>query len=212
MEFPRHLLRKWWDFPRIWSHLLPYWRIKDMRKSVSHFLHCTHSIHNKVQVHVFFPDKTFWPVKNGTWTFSCLLTAVWSKMRPNPMDIPSFSERMTWKFGELNLHKIHVMFEHGQQIKSGWMTWNSRGIWCGFGRNCRRFVKWRNMEFPWESVSYFLQGCYLCITSGKPDQVGPVINLHIIKTVCGDLNNKIQNVYSIIKSVNEKIFFSKVII
>ena len=32
MEFPRHLLRKWWNFHRIWSHLRPNCRQKDMRK------------------------------------------------------------------------------------------------------------------------------------------------------------------------------------
>ena len=38
MEFPRHSLRKWWDFPRIWSHFRLNCRQKDIRKSVSHFL------------------------------------------------------------------------------------------------------------------------------------------------------------------------------
>ena len=39
MEFPLHLLRKWWDFHRILSHFRtkPNCRSKDMRKSVSHF-------------------------------------------------------------------------------------------------------------------------------------------------------------------------------
>ena len=44
MEFPWHLLRKWWDFHRIRSHFRPNCRQKDMRKSVSHFLQgCTSS-------------------------------------------------------------------------------------------------------------------------------------------------------------------------
>ena len=40
MEFPWHLLRKWWDFHRIWSHFRtkPNCRGKDMRKSLTHFL------------------------------------------------------------------------------------------------------------------------------------------------------------------------------
>ena len=38
MEFSWHLLRKWWDFHRIWSHFQPNCRQKDMRKSLSHFL------------------------------------------------------------------------------------------------------------------------------------------------------------------------------
>jgi len=32
------------------------------------------------------------------------------------------------------------MFKHGKQIKTGEMTWNSHGIFSGFGPNCRRFV------------------------------------------------------------------------
>ena len=38
MEFPWHLLRKCWDFHRIWSHFQPNCRQYGMRKSVSHFL------------------------------------------------------------------------------------------------------------------------------------------------------------------------------
>ena len=38
MEFPWHLLRKWWDFHRIWSHFRPNGRQKDTRKSMSQFL------------------------------------------------------------------------------------------------------------------------------------------------------------------------------
>ena len=39
MEFPWQLLRKWWDFHRIWSRfrIKPNYRQKHMRKSVSHF-------------------------------------------------------------------------------------------------------------------------------------------------------------------------------
>ena len=44
------------------------------------------------------------------------LTEVWWKMRPNPMEIPSFSEQMPWKFHDLNFSKIHVMFQYGKQI------------------------------------------------------------------------------------------------
>ena len=43
------------------------------------------------------------------------LSAVWSKMRPNPMEIPSFSQKMPWKFHDLNLSKIHVLVYHGKQ-------------------------------------------------------------------------------------------------
>ena len=38
MEFPWHLLRKWWDFHRIWCHFRPNCRQIDVRKSVTHFL------------------------------------------------------------------------------------------------------------------------------------------------------------------------------
>ena len=38
MEFTWYLLRKWWDFHRIWCHFLPNCRQGDMRKSASHFL------------------------------------------------------------------------------------------------------------------------------------------------------------------------------
>ena len=38
MEFPWHLLRKLWDFHRIWCHFRPNCRQKDMKKSASHFL------------------------------------------------------------------------------------------------------------------------------------------------------------------------------
>ena len=46
-------------------------------------------------------------------------------------EIPSFSKQMPRKFHDLNLSKIHVMFQHGKQIKPG-LTWNCPGIWCGF--------------------------------------------------------------------------------
>jgi len=52
------------------------------------------------------------------------LTAVWSGMRPNPMEIPSCSWKMPWKFRDLSLSKIHVMFEHAKQIKQfKWILW-----------------------------------------------------------------------------------------
>jgi len=38
MEFPWHLLRKWWDVHWIWSHYSPNCRRRHIRKSVSHFL------------------------------------------------------------------------------------------------------------------------------------------------------------------------------
>ena len=38
MEFPWHLLRKWWDFHRIWSHFQPNCSQKDKNKSLPHFL------------------------------------------------------------------------------------------------------------------------------------------------------------------------------
>ena len=38
MEFAWHLLRKWWDFHRIWCHSRPNCRRIEMRKFLSHFL------------------------------------------------------------------------------------------------------------------------------------------------------------------------------
>ena len=66
------------------------------------------------------------------------LTTVWSKMRPNLLKIPSIfcklhGNSMTW-----TCPKIHIMFQHGKQNK----TWIN------------------DMEFPWESMSYSLQGVY----------------------------------------------------
>ena len=48
MEFPCHLLRKWWDFHGISCRFQPDSRQKDMRKSVSHFLQddCNSIINN----------------------------------------------------------------------------------------------------------------------------------------------------------------------
>ena len=37
MEFPWHLLRKWWDFHRIWSHFQPNRRQKDEEIRVTFF-------------------------------------------------------------------------------------------------------------------------------------------------------------------------------
>ena len=34
------------------------------------------------------------------------------------------------------------------------MTWNSHGIWCQLGPNCRRFVTWNYMEFLRESMDH----------------------------------------------------------
>ena len=54
MEFPWHLLRKWWDFHWIWSHFWPNCRQKDMRKSVSHFLQgWQHKIAQKLKVALY---------------------------------------------------------------------------------------------------------------------------------------------------------------
>ena len=50
--------------------------------------------------------------------FNVFLTAVWSEVRPNPMEIPSFLWQMPGKFRDLNLSKNHFMFEHGKRIKS----------------------------------------------------------------------------------------------
>ena len=38
MEFPWHLLRKWWDFQWIWCHFQPNCRQNHIRKSLLHFL------------------------------------------------------------------------------------------------------------------------------------------------------------------------------
>ena len=35
---------------------------------------------------------------------------------------------MPWKFHDSNLSKARIMFQHGKQVKPGWMTWNSHGI------------------------------------------------------------------------------------
>ena len=45
------------------------------------------------------------------------MKAVWLKTAQSPMEIPSFSKKMPWNFHDLNLSKIHVMFQHGRQIK-----------------------------------------------------------------------------------------------
>ena len=89
------------------------------------------------------------------WQGFChvFLTAVWLKTRPNPMEIPSFSLQTPWKFYDLYLSKIHVMFEHGKQLKPGQMTWNSHEIGCEYGPNWIRFVTWwESMEFSWHSL------------------------------------------------------------
>lgn len=58
------------------------------------------------------------PVKNVTRFSHMLLTGVWSKMTPNPMEISSLSYQMPWKFHDLALSKIHVMFEqHVKQVQ-----------------------------------------------------------------------------------------------
>ena len=86
------------------------------------------------------------------------LMAVWLKMTPNPMKShESFSRSchensMTW-----TSVKSMSCFQHGKQITPGSMTWNSHGIWCQFGPNCRQFVTWNYMEFRRESMSHFLQ-------------------------------------------------------
>ena len=72
-----------------------------------------------------------------------------------------FLNECPWKSHDLNLSKIHVMFQHGKQTKPGLMTWNGHGIWCGFGPNCRQFVTRNDMEFLWECISHFLQGVLL---------------------------------------------------
>ena len=51
--------------------------------------------------------------------FHAFLTAFRSKMTPNPMEFPLFFSQMPWKFHDLDLSKIHAMFQHGQQIKLG---------------------------------------------------------------------------------------------
>ena len=50
MEFPGHLLRKWWDFHRAWTHFRtkPNCRGKDMRKSMSHFLQSMYEVEQNV--------------------------------------------------------------------------------------------------------------------------------------------------------------------
>ena len=58
-------------------------------------------------------------LKMGHGFFHDLLSAVRSKMSSNSIGILSFSWQMPWKWHDLNLSKIHVMFEHANQIQSG---------------------------------------------------------------------------------------------
>ena len=55
MAFPWHLLKKWWDFHRIWSHSQPNCRQNEMRKSLSHF---------SQGVHIYKCELTFFSFKN----------------------------------------------------------------------------------------------------------------------------------------------------
>ena len=91
-----------------------------------------------------------------------ILTTVWSgsKMRPNPMEIPSFLKEMPWKFHDLTLSKIHVMFQHGKQIKTS-MNDMEFGVDLGQTEPPSRVVTWIDMEILWKSTSHFLQGYLL---------------------------------------------------
>ena len=129
MEFPWHLQRNWWDFHWIWSHFRtkPNCRQKDMRKYkvALSLLKMWHGFS-----HVF-------------------LTTVWSKMRPNPMEIPSFSWQIPWKFHDLNLSKIHVMFLHGKQINLD--KWH--GIVMEFGVDLNQTATKSSCDEKWDGSS-----------------------------------------------------------
>ena len=59
-----------------------------------------------------------YPVKNVILTFSCRFDGrLVENETKSAREIPSFSEQMPWKFHDLNLSKIHVMFQRGKQIK-----------------------------------------------------------------------------------------------
>ena len=73
MEFPWHLLRKWWDFHRIWSHFWtrPNCRGKDMRKSLSQFLQgslTNYLLSTNNKLHTIHNTQTL-PLKNNHFQF-----------------------------------------------------------------------------------------------------------------------------------------------
>ena len=61
MEFPWYLLRKLYDFHRIWCHCWPNFSQKDMRKSASHFLQ---GFVHRSCIFYFFKVWTRKPIKN----------------------------------------------------------------------------------------------------------------------------------------------------
>ena len=97
MESPWHLLRKWRDFHRIWSHFRPNCRQKDMRKSLSHFWQGTrhkYKKNDKIEIVVF-------PVKNVTaifsWLFAISLLENETKSDGNPTIFYANSVEIPWR-------------------------------------------------------------------------------------------------------------------
>ena len=87
-------------------------------------------------LHQDFTDISVCSVKNVTRVFSYRFDgSLVENETKSAQEIPSFSSQTPRKFHDPNLSEIHVMFQHGKQIKPGQMTWNSHGIWCGFGPN-----------------------------------------------------------------------------
>ena len=70
---------------------------------------------------------------------------------------------MTWKFHDLNLCKIHVMFQHGKKIKPGQITWNSHGIQCQF-RWQTAVDFWREMTWNFHENTYIFYWVFLWFT------------------------------------------------
>ena len=66
MEFPGHLLRKWWDLHRIWCHFRPNCRQKDMEKSLLHFLQ---GKQNKIN-NIFSCESAFFLILYSSWFWS----------------------------------------------------------------------------------------------------------------------------------------------
>ena len=77
----------------------------------------------------------------------------WHEIRTgNPIIFLEKAMEIPWI---VNLSKIHVMFMHGKQLKPGYMTWNSHGIWGQFLPNCRQTVTRNVPVFLWECHIFY---------------------------------------------------------
>ena len=94
MEFPWHLLRKWWDFHRIWSHFRPNCRQEDTRKSMSHLYSLCQIQLIKKNLDFMVNGELKCPVKNVTW----ILMEI-------PYHVISRHNSTWWRFGP-NRHQI----------------------------------------------------------------------------------------------------------